>query len=259
MVNENVFVKFCRLPATTICLFAWWIVIISACAYPSASAQEASLAPKSILKFLALGDSYTIGESVEVKDRWPSQLKQLLEREDIALEEPVIIAKTGWTTDELDAAIDSANPENEYDLVTLLIGVNNQYRQRPVETYAPEFERLLLRAIEFAKGEAHRVIVVSIPDYGITPFVTKKFAESPNADSKFSASRIANELDAYNLAAKEITIKHEANWVDITPLSRKHGLEPGMLAEDGLHPSGLMYKLWAKEVTQIAKQVLNKH
>lgn len=207
-------------------------------------------------RFLALGDSYTIGESVEPNQRWPMHLVHALADAQFECESPIIIAKTGWTTDELDKAIDDSQPEGDFHLVSLLIGVNNQYRQRSVETYKPEFEKLLERAIRFSGGKPKHVIVVSIPDYGITPFVSDKFKQAEPGETKFLASRISAELDAYNLAAKEITIRHGAHWVDITEISRSRGLEPQMLAEDKLHPSGGMYKLWADEVFPVAKKIL---
>ena len=217
------------------------------------------------IPYLALGDSYTIGESVAEHLRWPEQLAAGLRADPISplpLDAPVVIAKTGWTTDELDAAIDQASPNSDFDLVTLLFGVNNQYRQRTVDSYKPEFEKLLRRSIGFAAGRPERVVVVSIPDYGITPFVKSKFEDvgkegTAERENKFHPDRIARELDAYNAAAKEITESLGARWVDITPVSRSRGTEKSMLADDGLHPSGEMYRLWAEQVMPVAKSALS--
>jgi lysophospholipase L1-like esterase len=153
------------------------------------------------------------------------------------MEEPEIVAKTGWTTDELWAAIDQAAPEGPYELVSLLIGVNNQYRGREVEDYRREFARLLERAIGLAGGDAERVLVLSIPDWGVTPFAAKR-----------NTARIAAEIDAYNAANAEETQSRGARYVDVTGISRRAKEEPGLLAGDGLHPSGEMYAAWVGEV-----------
>lgn len=185
------------------------------------------------VRYLALGDSYTIGESVPVEDRYPVQLVERLRADGHEMEDPLIIARTGWTTDELDRGIDAVGPEGPYGLVTLLIGVNNQYRGRPVATYTPEFAALLGRAIGFAGGNPERVVVVSIPDYGVTPFGRSGDPET-----------IARELDAYNAAAQAETERLGAHWVDITPESREAASRPSLIAPDGLHPSGEMYAEW---------------
>ena len=145
-------------------------------------------------RMLALGDSYTIGESVQENDRWPMQLVDMLREAGNNFEKPEIIAKTGWTTDELIAAINEANPQGPFDLVSLLIGVNNQYRGNSLLTYREEFEFLLRKAIDFAGGDIKKVIVVSIPDWGVTPFAEGR-------DRK----KIAQEIDDFNDANKEIT------------------------------------------------------
>src|SRR3546814_483690 len=144
------------------------------------------------MKYLALGDSYTIGEGVPENGRWPVVLARALHAEGVALDDPLIIATTGWTTDELFAAIDAAEPLGTWDFVSLLIGVNNQYRGRSIENYLEEFEALLLRAIGFAGGRADRVLVLAIPDWGVTPF---------GAGSGRDVTQIAHELDAYNAVA----------------------------------------------------------
>lgn len=186
--------------------------------------------------YLALGDSYTIGESVEVAERWPVQLVQGLRAAEIEVEAPRIIAQTGWTTGNLKNAIAEANLDNTFDLVSLLIGVNNQYQGRSIEEYRLEFEQLLLKAVDLAKGDKDNVFVVSIPDYGVTPF------GSANAET------IAAELDAFNAVNKEITEKHDIRYFDITPISREAKDDSELIATDNLHPSGKMYERWVQEV-----------
>ncbi|HEX7829365.1 MAG TPA: SGNH/GDSL hydrolase family protein [Thermoanaerobaculia bacterium] len=189
-------------------------------------------------RYLALGDSYTIGESVAADERFPMQLAR-----DLNLGEPKIIAKTGWTTDELNAAIDAANVTGTYDLVTLLIGVNNQYRGRDVEQYRGEFAALLRRAIGFAGGDAKNVVVVSIPDWGVTPFAEGR-----------DRAKIATEIDRYNAVNREETQRAGARYVDITPVSR--GNDAALVAGDGLHPSGKQYGEWVKLIAPEARAAL---
>lgn len=204
------------------------------------------------MTYLALGDSYTIGESVPEAGRWPVQLAQSLRDEGVALDPPRIIATTGWTTDELSAAIEAAPPLGRFDFVSLLIGVNNQYRGRDVGNYRDEFAALLERAIGFAGGRANRVLVLSIPDWGVTPFAAAQYAKERGRD----AARIAAELDAYNAAAKAICAAHGVAFVDITPVSRARGGEAAMLAADGLHPSAAMYAQWSALALPVARTLL---
>ena len=199
------------------------------------------------MKYLALGDSYTIGEGVAGDGRWPVVLARALRGEGIALEDPRIIATTGWTTDELAAAIDAAEPLGEWDFVSLLVGVNNQYRGRSLENYREEFTTLLQRAIGFARGRAERVLVLAIPDWGVTPF---------GATSGRDVAQIARELDAFNAAAAAICAEHGVAFVDIAPVARVRGAEAAMLAEDGLHPSAAMYALWAAQALPVARRLL---
>ncbi len=191
---------------------------------------------------LCLGDSYTIGEGVEPKERWPMQMVELLKAKGIELDEPKIVAKTGWTTDELQAELDRPIALNRtYDWVTLLIGVNNQYRGRDVEVYRKEFRQLLDFAIEKAGDNPSRVIVLSIPDWGVTPFAADRDVE-----------KIAREIDRYNQVQREESLAKKAHFVDITDITRKAKEDPdGLLVSDKLHPSGAMYKLWAQRVTKI--------
>ncbi|HZH44802.1 MAG TPA: SGNH/GDSL hydrolase family protein [Lysobacter sp.] len=200
-----------------------------------------------MLRYLALGDSYTIGEAVAEDGRWPVQLARALQADGIALAEPRIIATTGWTTDELTAALDAAEPLGEWDFVSLLIGVNNQYRGRGVDEYRGEFAALLRRALGYARGRRDRVLVLSIPDWGVTPFAAR--------DAR-GRERIGAELDAYNAAARAVCAAHGVAFVDITPVSRERGAEPAMLADDGLHPSAAMYALWTAAALPVARRLL---
>ena len=199
------------------------------------------------MKYLALGDSYTIGEGIPEDGRWPAVLARALRAEGVALEDPRIIATTGWTTDELAAAIDAAEPLGEWDFVSLLVGVNNQYRGRSLENYREEFTTLLQRAIDFARGRAERVLVLAIPDWGVTPFGTA---------SGRDVAQIARELDAFNATAAAICAAHGVAFVDIAPVARVRGAEAAMLAEDGLHPSAAMYALWAAQALPVARRLL---
>jgi lysophospholipase L1-like esterase len=180
------------------------------------------------LTLLALGDSYTIGEGVAPSERWPDRLAAALR-----IPPPAIIARTGWTTDELSAAVDAAAPPGPFDFVTLLIGVNDQYRGRDVVNYRAEFVALLGRALSFGR----HAIVVSIPDWGVTPFAEGR-----------DRAKIAREIDAYNSVNRDEAAKLGARYADITPITRRH---PLMLAPDGLHPSGEMYALWTVEILKL--------
>lgn len=204
----------------------------------SCSAMPPEPAPPAGIRVLALGDSYTIGESVAESERWPNQLARAL-----AVSNPQIIAKTGWTTDELNTAIDAADPRGPYQLVTLLIGVNNQYRGRDAEQYRGELAALIRRAIGFAGGDARRVIVVSIPDWGVTPFAEGR-----------DRAKIATEIDRYNTVKREEAQRAGVHFVDITPVSRRP--DPALVAADGLHPSAAQYGEWATLILPVAQQIL---
>lgn len=201
------------------------------------------------ITFLALGDSYTIGESVPEQERWPVQLRNML-HDDLSLpvKSPRIIARTGWTTDELQKAINDAAIDGQtFDMVSLLIGVNNQYRGYPLDQYREEFPQLLNQAIEFAGGNAARVFVVSIPDYGVTPF-------GENQDSE----KIGAEIDLYNDIARDFSERLEVRYFDITPISRKAAEDPDLVAGDGLHPSGKMYKEWVELIFPWVAEILDQ-
>ncbi|MDP9191575.1 MAG: SGNH/GDSL hydrolase family protein [Acidobacteriota bacterium] len=189
-------------------------------------------------RYLALGDSYTIGESVPESERFPVQLAR-----ELGLSDPAIVAKTGWTTDELGNALNAVRLAGPFDLVTLLIGVNNQYRGRDVEQYRGEFAELLQRAVGFAGGDAKKVIVVSIPDWGVTPFAEGR-----------DRAKIAAEIDQYNAVNREEANRAGARYVDITPISRSG--DPALVAGDGLHPSGKQYSEWVKVILPEARASL---
>lgn len=188
-------------------------------------------------RYLALGDSYTIGEGVRYAETWPYQLKLKLNKIGIQVENPEIIAKTGWTTEELLEAINQENPESGHDLVSLLIGVNNQYRGHSIEIYKEEFSILLKKAIYLANNEVNNVFVVSIPDWGVTPFAKDR-----------NQVTIAQEIDEYNLFNKEITQGLGVAYFDVTAISRELGNQDDYLVEDHLHYSNKMYALWAEMI-----------
>jgi lysophospholipase L1-like esterase len=190
-------------------------------------------APK---KYLALGDSYTIGESVPEADRWPNQLARMLNDKGKNVQKPRIIATTGWRTDNLKNAMTIAQLKPEYDLVSLLIGVNNFYQGKPVEQFATEFEDLLNTAIQLAGGKKENVFVVSIPDYGYTPF------------GKPKQEQITKGIDTFNEVSKKIAEKLNVKYINITDISRKGLEQPELVAADGLHPSGKMYSLWVERI-----------
>jgi lysophospholipase L1-like esterase len=198
-------------------------------------------------RYLALGDSYTIGESVPEKERWSNQLVKLLDDEGIQIE-VTIIARTGWTVKELWQVIQSNPPEGTYNLVTLLIGVNDQYRSYPVDGYREDFRFMLGKAIEYAGGDPKHVIVLSIPDWGFTPF-----AASQNIEA------ISLQIDEFNAVNLEETQLADVYYVDITPVSREVVNDPLLIASDGLHPSGKMYSIWAEKTLPIALEILSEN
>jgi len=204
----------------------------------SVSMKGQSLSASKLVKFLALGDSYTIGESVEENLRWPNQLSDALSAKGFQIDRPKIIATTGWRTDNLSDAIHAADLKDEYSLVSLLIGVNNQYQGRSVEQYAPEFEGLLLTAIKLAKGKNEKVFVVSIPDYGYTPFGKPKQTE------------ISKAIDQFNAVNESIANRMGIKYISITDISRLGLDQPNLVADDGLHPSGKMYSMWVERILQ---------
>lgn len=209
--------------------------------------------------YLALGDSYTIGEGVTETDSFPSQTVRLLNtategfnstpfstKRQQGFDNPLVIAKTGWTTDELDKAIDTSVLVKTFDMVSLLIGVNNQYRNRSLKEFAIEFEHLVQRAIQFAGNIPAHVFVLSIPDWGITPFAGGR-----------DRTKIAAEINAFNHTCEATAIKFHTNYIDITTAQRETGTDPEFLAGDGLHPSGKEYSIWAIHLADAVKKILN--
>ncbi|TKC03362.1 SGNH/GDSL hydrolase family protein [Pedobacter cryotolerans] len=196
------------------------------------------------LTYLALGDSYTIGEAVPQQESFPFQLVTQLKTNNIAVAKPKVIAKTGWTTDELQTAIKAENIIQNYDIVTLLIGVNNQYRGYSLDTYCKEFKELLNTAISFAGKNKKRVFVVSIPDWGVTPF---------GKNSGRNIQTIASEIDAFNAIKKEETLAAGVSYTEITLASKNAATDLTLVAKDGLHPSGKMYAEWAAKVAVAVK------
>ena len=191
---------------------------------------------KSTVTFLALGDSYTIGESVPEEGRWPEQLAAALRKQGALVEKPVIIAKTGWRTDQLAQAIAASGTPDSYGLVSLLIGVNNQYQGRTPESYVPEFSALLETAVKKAGGKKERVFVVSIPDYGFTPFGQPKQAQ------------ITAAIDRYNAINEQIARAAGIAYFTITDLSREGLKDPELVAGDKLHPSAKQYGQWVDRI-----------
>ena len=195
--------------------------------------------------YLALGDSYTIGESVPGNENFPSQVIDLIRKEGYSFSNAIIVAKTGWTTDELEDEISKAELDKHYDFVSLLIGVNNQYRGRSLEEYANEFDELLKKAIGFVGNKANHVIVLSIPDWGVTPYAAGR-----------NKQKIASEIDAFNQVNKAIADRYKVNYIDITPETREAATVQSLLTGDQLHPSGKDYKRWAQKLVAIIQQQL---
>ena len=196
--------------------------------------------------YLALGDSYTIGELLPFADNYPNQTVQLLRKDGYAFMAPEIVARTGWTTDELQTGINTHIFQPVYDFVTLLIGVNNQYRGRSLEEYEGQFNRLLDQALNFAGNRKDRVAVLSIPDWGITPFAASK-----------DSLKISQEIDLFNEASRKVTTAADIHYIYITGWTREAVNDPSLLASDGLHPSGKEYKRWAEEVYNYFKSAIN--
>lgn len=203
----------------------------------------------SSIKYLALGDSYTIGQSVCETCRYPEQLKSGLKsvypQTDFSLK---VIARTGWTTSNLISAINNENPDSNYDLVTLLIGVNNQFQHIDFSVYQKEFPQLLLKAIALAKGDKKNVIVLSIPDYAYTPYASSY--------SEANRMKISNEIDQYNTFAENTCSNNGVNFVSITDITRQGLSNKSLVASDGLHPSELAYKLFVERIFYKVKMIL---
>ena len=217
-------------------------LILSGCSSSSKSTQnyddesDAQNSNEAKYSYLALGDSYTIGESVEASERWPLQLTEALRERGYAMASPKIIARTGWTTADLIAATNSElNVQRDFDLVSILIGVNNQYQNKPITEYEEELREIFRKAINHSKKMEAGVFAVSIPDYGVTPFGAAKKDE------------IGRDIDAFNEVFKRVAEDYNVSFYNITPISRMAEDNPDLIAEDGLHPSGLMYRYWVED------------
>jgi len=199
------------------------------------------------ISYLALGDSYTIGQSVPQAQSYPYQLNSALEAQSFKVGTPTIIATTGWTTDNLiDAISQSGITAKKFSFVTLLIGVNDQYQGLSEDNYKIKFAQVLNTAITFANGNTSRVFVLSIPDYGVTPFANGQ------------DSVIGPQIDQFNAINKSISMVAGVNYLDITTISRKAATNPTLVASDGLHPSGEMYALWVQELWPMVDAQLKK-
>src|SRR2546423_9247198 len=192
------------------------------------------------MRFLSLGDSYTIGEGVPQKDSWPFQLVAALRQNGLLVDDPIVIAKTGWTTGELQEAIARENPQGPFDLVTLLIGVNNQYRGLPLAQFEKEFRELLAYATPIL-GERGQLFALSIPDWSVTPFASGR-----------NRSEIAGHIEGYNRAAKTISQQAGVAFVEVNDIRRQAAADVSLLAGDGLHPSVAMYALWVQKLLPLA-------
>lgn len=215
-----------------------WIFYLAGCIFVcNPSVMTAQKLPKNRpVRFLALGDSYTIGESVVEAQRWPEQLITELKKRGYTCHAPEIVAVTGWRTDDLAKALEKKDLSGDYTLVSLLIGVNNQYQGRSVDEYRVQFEALLKRAVAYAGDDKSRVFVMSIPDYGYTPFGRERQAS------------ISPAIDAFNAVNQNVTRQYGVTYIDITDISRRGLEDPELVAADGLHPSGKMYAQWVASV-----------
>lgn len=229
-----------NLSQRSICIIIVFILSLSSAFYTLTNPMEKTPTKK----ILALGDSYTIGESVLESERWSAQLIELI-KDEIQVSKHDIVAQTGWTTFELQDAIVAHKLDSHYDLVSLLIGVNNQYRGLSKDDFRIDFQQLLKTAANFTSGNFQHVMVLSIPDWGVSPFASNR-----------DRTQIAQEIDAFNMIIKEECQKYHVSFVDITPISRAYPTDVSMIAEDGLHFSGKMYALWANAAKEKALQVL---
>jgi lysophospholipase L1-like esterase len=221
-------------------------IFLSGCTFPDPDRLQETTQMRTI-RYLALGDSYTIGEGVEEEERFPEQLAMDLSHKDFTVQTE-IIAHTGWTTDELWQGIESSGPISSYDLITLLIGVNNQYRGRNLSEYQLEFGRLLEKAIALAGGDPSKVIVLSIPDWGVTPFAY---------GAAVSTAQIATQIDEFNAVNQMLAEEKGTSYINVTDISRQAAGDRSLIAKDGLHPSALMYGKWTELLLPVALSALD--
>lgn len=228
-------------------LFLLSIILINACASPSSSKKTTTANKETkTISYLALGDSYTIGESVPTNQRWSMLLTKALELKGHSIKMPTIIAKTGWRTDNLLKAMEAQlDPSIKYDLVSILIGVNNQFQGKSIQTYEADLRTLFDQAIAYSKKGKEGVFVLSIPDYGATPYGSSR------------AKSIGQAIDEWNAVYKKVALEYQLPWHDITPISRKATEDRSLVAGDGLHPSGKMYQLWVDQISTKVIQLIH--
>ena len=222
-----------RIIGITVIFFS---ILVSSC-YDTITTDDKLIENNRKMTYLALGDSYTIGESVDPSLRWPVQLVERLKKDSVNIADADIIAQTGWTTDELMSSIESTEPGNDYDLVSLLIGVNNQYRGRDIYNFREELVELIDIAVSSADSVPENIIVLSIPDWGVMPFAAGRDKEE-----------IASEIDAFNNVVREECSYAGIKFFDITDISRRVSSDASLVSGDGLHPSGKMYGLWVDRI-----------
>ena len=231
---------------SALCLF---LFLFSSCGSTSEMSENGVANPSqnsSTISYLALGDSYTIGESVAESERWPVQLADKFRNDGFSVENPKIIARTGWRTDQLLEAMNEELDTKKYDLVSVLIGVNNQYQSRDIEQFQEELKVILQKAIAQSKTGKDDVFVVSIPDYSVTPF-------AENSDTE----EISNEIAMFNEICQNTSANFEVKYFYITDISEEAEFNSNLIAEDGLHPSGEMYRRWVEKIYPEVKELLN--
>lgn len=217
--------------------FAFILITFSSCHLLNKPVNEPAISEEMNYSYLALGDSYTIGEGVETSESWPVQLVERLRRRGFKMAPPKIIARTGWTTRDLIDNIESEiNVQRDFDLVSISIGVNNQYQDKPLSEYEAELREIFRKAINHSKRRERGVFALSIPDYGVTPF---------GADN---AEEIRQEINEFNRVFKRIADEFDVDFYNITPISREAANNPELIAGDNLHPSALMYRYWVEEI-----------
>lgn len=229
------------LPKRAMQLFLLLLLLITGTACQPDSANVPApiiIIPSTYVPFsyLALGDSYTIGQSVPETQRFPRQLADSLLKQQVTLNPVTVIARTGWTTGDLLSRLDQEPPQGIYALVTLLIGVNNQYQGLSLSNYERELRQLFDRAITYAGGDRKRVIIISIPDYGVTPF----------GQGTGRGAAIGREIDQFNGLKQQVAAEYGFTWINITPISLEAATDQSLVASDGLHPSGKMYQRWVE-------------